>query len=47
MRRILGLLLERLDDHPLNILVADRARLTGPRLVMQAIQPAPRKPRRR
>jgi hypothetical protein len=38
MRRIPGLLLERLDDHPLDIVVADRTRLTRTRLVMQTIK---------
>src|SRR5437763_3042478 len=36
MRRVGRLLLECLDDHPLHVVVADRARLARPRLVMQA-----------
>ena len=40
MRRVRRLLLERLHDHPLDVLVADRARLPRPRLVMQPIEAA-------
>src|SRR5215211_9501493 len=39
-----GCLLERLHDHPLHLLVRDRARLARPRLVMQPVNPAPREP---
>src|SRR4051794_15437182 len=41
MRRVRRLLLERLHDHPLNILISDRARLPWPRLVVEPIHPAP------
>ena len=44
MRRVRRLLLERLHDHPLDVLVADRARLARPRLVMQPVETAPREP---
>ena len=44
VRRIGRQLLERLDDHPLDVVVADRARLSRPRLVMQAVEAAPREP---
>ena len=44
VRRVRRLLLERLHDHPLDVLVADRARLARPRLVMQPIEAAPREP---
>src|SRR5205823_5480441 len=44
MRRRPRLLLQGLADHPLDILVADRARLARPRLVMQPIKPPPREP---
>jgi hypothetical protein len=36
-------LLERLDDHPLDLLIADTARLAGPRLVVQPVKPTARK----
>src|SRR5437879_6592640 len=35
-------LLERLDDHPLDILIVDRARLARTRLVVQPIKATPR-----
>ena len=44
VRRVRRLLLERLHDHPLDVLVADRARLARPRLVVQPIEAAPREP---
>ena len=44
MRRVARLLLQRLHDHPLDVLVADRARLARPRLVMQPVEAAPREP---
>src|SRR4051794_25511738 len=44
MRRVRRLLLERLHDHPLNILICDRARLPWPRLVVEPIDPALREP---
>ena len=44
VRRRPRLLLQRLYDHPLDVLVTDRARLARPRLVMKPIQPLPRKP---
>src|SRR5207247_8651118 len=44
VRRTGRLLLERLHDHPLNLLVADRARLPRPRLVMQPVEATPREP---
>ena len=44
MRGARGLLLERLDDHPLDVLVSDRARLARARLVMQPIQASLREP---
>src|SRR5262245_56003025 len=40
MRRIPRLLLERLHDHPLQILIADRARLSRPRLVIPPVKAA-------
>jgi hypothetical protein len=42
VRRSRRLLLERLHDHPLDVLVADRARLARPRLVVQPIEPGSR-----
>ena len=44
VRRVRRLLLERLHDHPLDVVVADRARLARPRLVMQPVEAPPRKP---
>ena len=44
VRRVCRLLLERLHDHPLHLLVADRARLPRPRLVVQAVEAAPGEP---
>jgi hypothetical protein len=44
VRRVRRLLLERLDDHPLDITVADRTRLTRTRLIMQPIKTTPREP---
>jgi hypothetical protein len=38
MRRVRRLLFERLDDHPLDGLVADRARLARARLVVQPVE---------
>ena len=38
VRGVRRLLLQRLDDHPLDVLVADRARLARARLVMQPIK---------
>jgi hypothetical protein len=42
VRGVRRLLLERPDDHALDLLVADRARLAGARLVVQPIQTAAR-----
>src|SRR6266545_5649293 len=44
VRRACGLLLECLHDHPLDVLVADRARLPRPRLIVQPVDPAAREP---
>jgi hypothetical protein len=44
VRRVGRLLLERLDDHPLDISVADRARLARTRLVMQTVEATPSEP---
>jgi len=41
VRRVRGLLLERLHDHPLDLGIGDRARLAGPRLIVQTVEPAP------
>src|SRR5579859_115589 len=41
MRRVARLLLERLDDHPLDVIIADGTRLSRSRLVMQSIKPPP------
>src|SRR6476469_6256366 len=38
MRCVLGLLLQRLDDHPLHVLVCDLPGLARPGLVMKAVQ---------
>src|SRR4249919_127514 len=40
MRGVPRLLLQGLDDHPLDVLVGDLPRLAGPGLVMQAVQAA-------
>src|SRR5262249_29901025 len=40
VRRIRRLLLESLHDHPLDVLVANQARLARPRLVVQTVQPS-------
>src|SRR5947209_7579151 len=40
MRRVGRLPLERLDDHPLDVVVADRARLARPRLVVKTVKTA-------
>src|SRR5438034_8725654 len=40
VRRIRRLLLERLHDHPLHVLVADRAWLSRPRLVVKTVETA-------
>jgi hypothetical protein len=42
MRRVVRLLLERLHDHPLDLLIIDRARLPRTRLVVQSVKPARR-----
>src|SRR5438034_6104624 len=44
VRRVRRLLLERLDDHALNVDVADRAGLPRPRLVVQPVEAAAREP---
>src|SRR5438477_356805 len=44
VRRVRRLLLERLHDHPLDVLVADRARLARPRLIVQPVEATPREP---
>src|SRR5260221_14008827 len=44
VRRVLRLLLECLHDHPLDVLVADRARLARTRLVMKPVKSVARKP---
>jgi hypothetical protein len=44
MRRIGGRLLKRLDDHALDIVVADRSRCARPQFVMQTIQSMLNKP---
>jgi hypothetical protein len=42
--RVGRLLLERLDDHPLDVLIADRAGFPGTRLIMQPIDATPSEP---
>src|SRR5207248_3819496 len=44
VRRVRRLLLERLHDHPLDVLVADRARLARPRLIVQPVKTTPGEP---
>src|SRR3954449_10914864 len=40
VRRIRRRLLERLDDHPLHVVVTDRPRCTRTRFIMEAVEPA-------
>src|SRR5215217_4527450 len=44
MGRVCRLLLERLHDHPLDVLVADRPRLPRTRLIVQTVEAAPGEP---
>ena len=44
VRRVWRALLKRLDDHTLDVIIADRPRLARTRLVVQPVQTAPREP---